>query len=405
MRTWIRIGLVATVMSGGCAGLGAQQVSVGLAPGVQTGSQPQVARPEGAVTGTVICSDTQMPARFATVMLMPVKQAEDAGDRGPGRFFGGGGGSGRTDLQGNFSVNNVAVGDYYVVASATGYVSAMDAMRMVSEQGGDASTVLAGLPQVHVAAGVSSNANLSLARGGVIAGKLVWDDGSPAAGVQVSAVVQTDGASPAQNNRSGMIFNVGGVGGGFGITDDRGQFRLTGLMAAAYLVRATVEAPASGPSMRGFSRAFALTMYAPGKIRKSDAKAVTVGAGEERDDAGFTLNLQGLHTVSGHVSAVSGPAVMAGTVRIVDATDSSLSRTAQLGEDGNFSLTYVPSGTYTLTASGSTSAQNGGTFVRGGGGRGGPGSAAGASFQEFTETLSVTDGDVTGVGIELTPAK
>ena len=388
----------------GAAGLRmpAQDAQDATPPAVQalqqqrTSSQGQTARAEGVVTGTVMCTDTQAAARFAMVTLIPVKQDDDGGRGGPGRFMGGGG-SGRTDLQGNFTVSNVAAGDYYVAASATGYVSAVDMLRMVGQEGGDTGSVLASLPQVHVMAGSSSNVSLSLTRGGVLSGKLVWDDGSPAAGVGVTAMLQTEGTAPAQGNRADLMFGFGS-GGGLGPTDDRGQFRLTGLMPGTYLLRATVETPASGAS-RGFTRGFVLAMYAPGKIRKTEAKAITLGPAEERDDVGFTLSLAALHTVSGHVAAVSGPAVMSGAVRLVDTTDSSLSRTASVGEDGSFVLTYVPSGSYTLTATGSTSAASAGGYGRGGRG----GSSQGSSFQAFTESLSVTDGDVTNLEIELTP--
>src|ERR1700733_8294095 len=85
--------------------------------------------PTGTVTGTVIQSDTQRPARLAQVMLMSVGDA-NASDRSPegqvqgifnGRF--GGGASGRTGLDGTFTIPNVKPGDYYVVASAPGYVT------------------------------------------------------------------------------------------------------------------------------------------------------------------------------------------------------------------------------------------------------------------------------------------
>jgi hypothetical protein len=399
MRRWLRLGVVAA-MVGICAAARAQSDPGPVAtPQIlqipPPPSQPQGgARPEGTVTGTVTCSDTQTAARFAMVALVPVEQASG----GEGRMFGAGG-SARTDLEGNFALTGVAAGDYYVAASATGYISALDVVRAAASAGVDESSALAALPQVHVTGGSNSSVSVVLSRGSVLAGRLVWDDGSPASGIQVAALVQPTDATKSMtpSNRGG--FGFGGAENG--LTDDRGQFRLSGLMPGVYLVRASVEVPMSGPSTRGFTRGFALMMYAPGKIRKTDAVAVTIGQGEERDDAGFTLSLQGLHTVSGVLSAVSGPSVLSGTVRLVDTTDSTLSRTAQVGEDGAFKLTYVPAGSYTLTATGSTTAASSSGYSRGG--RGGSSSSSSGNFQAFSESLSVTDSDVTGLGIELTP--
>jgi hypothetical protein len=107
--------------------------------------------------------------------------------------------------------------------------------------------------------------------------------------------------------------------------------------------------------------------------------------------------------VTGHVAAVSGPAVQSGSVRVVDAVDSTLTRTAQVNADGSFTLSYMPEGTYTLTATGSTQASNSnGRFGRGGGGS--TSSTSGGTFQAFSESLSVSDTDVSGVAINLAPA-
>jgi hypothetical protein len=395
-RQWLAMGAVML----GCGVAGAQ---------VRLGQpQPVPAAMQGSVNGRVVCGDTQLAARFAEVMLVPVSSLT-ADDQGRGGFGGrgiGGGGMSRTDLDGNFTISNVTAGDYYVIATATGYISAMDMVRAKVDAGADQATLLAALPQVHVAAGAPSTVNLSLDRGGVIAGRIVWDDGSPAGGVQVNAVLQpaTTTTSVTASNNVRLPGFGGFAGSGFGTADDRGQFRLTGLAPGSYLVEASVTASMPGGSGgNNFMRGFRLVLYAPGKIRKTDAKAISVGPGEERDDVSFTLDLRALHTVTGHVAAVSGPAVQSGSVRVVDAVDSTLTRTAQVNADGSFTLSYMPEGTYTLTATGSTQASNSnGRFGRGGGGS--TSSTSGGTFQAFSESLSVSDTDVSGVAINLAPA-
>jgi hypothetical protein len=352
----------------------------------------------GEVTGRVICTDTQRPARFAEVMLSPVETSTDGRDRMRQRS------NGRTDLEGMFTVENVAPGDYYATAMATGYISQAALLMARLGPGGDAQTVLSSLPVVHVSAGASVAVNLTLDRGSVISGRLLWDDGSPAAGVQVNAVTQNAGTQGQARVNLGFIGGMTGFGGMGSSTDDRGQFRLTGLAPGVYLLRASMVAPVAGGSANGFARNVGITLYAPGKVRRADATVITLGPGEERDDVTFQVDLRGLHKVSGRVSAVSGGiSIGSGVVRLTDSQDNTLMRIGQIASDGSYVLNYVPAGTYTLTvpSAGPAGATPGGG--RGGRSQGDLGGAA-VNFQPFQETLTVADGDVGGVNVELTPA-
>ena len=356
----------------------------------------------GSVSGRVVCGDTALPARFATVTLIPVASVSNDSSGGL-RFYGGS--SGRTDLEGNFAISNAAVGDYYVTAYATGYVSATTLIQQAVSAGGDESSLLASLPQVHVNAGTTSTVNFSLTRGATIAGTLEWDDSSPAAGVQVVATTDTSSTSAARRGGFGGFPGAFGGGGGVAMTDDRGQFRLTGLAPGTYVVEAVLQAPSAEPATSGYSRGFTMMMYAPGKVRKSDAKSFTVSGGAEQGGVRFTLDLRALHTVTGTVSAVSGPAVATGMVRITDSADATLTRSSVVGPDGSFAMSYVPSGTYTLTVTGASTNASSSFGYRGSSRGSGSSSGSGAStgFQPFSETLTVTDTNVSGVAISLTP--
>ena len=377
----------------------ASRILFGLALAVASGAAAQDAAPRlgrmlepasggGAVTGRVICSDTQHAARFANVMLIPVEEVSNPGRDGGGRRSGA-----RTDLDGMFTAANVQPGDYYVSASSTGYVS--DGA-LVAASGGDQASALAKLPTVHVAASSVSTVNVSLERGGVIAGRIQWDDGSPAAGVQVNAVAAVNNGQDLGR----MYGFFGGPGGNFAQTDDRGQFRLNGLAPGTYLVRANVQTPVPGDALgRGFGgRQMNVGMYAPGKVRRMDAQTVVLHAGEERDDVNVVMDLNALHRVTGRVGATAGT-VASGTVRLTDSQDSTLTRSAQINSDGSYTLMYVPAGNYQLAVpfASSTPGQSGRT-------RGGDGQTNGTSFQPFQQAVNVTDGDLTGVNVTLTPA-
>jgi hypothetical protein len=395
--------MAAAVAAPGCRAQGEApppQVA-GIARGVGQAQQG----PTGSVSGRIVFGDTQAPARFAQVVLIPVQSVQT--DSRPGGGFRGFnmGGNGRTDLDGNFTLANVAVGDYYVSGQAPGYISETAILQARAAEGADADALLAGLPTAHVTAGTMATVNVSLSRGATVAGHLQWDDGSPASGVQVSASMVSAGttATAAFNQAGGR----GGFAGGFagassgGFTDDRGEFRISGLAPGVYTVRVTLQAPASGGSPTFMQRAQTITLYAPGKVRRADAQTFTLHAGEERDDLQMVLNLRALHTVTGRVGAASGPEPESGSVRLVDTTDSTLSRTASLAADGSFALTYVPAGNYTLSVSGASTTP----LSSFGGRRGGSTSSSpGVAFQPFSETLSVTDTDVSGVAVNLTPA-
>ena len=364
-------------------------------------AQAAVASANGyTVTGRVICGDTQRPARFAQVTLLPATEGNGDDFGGRGRPV-----SARTDLDGNFSVNDVPVGDYFVTGSLSGYINATSAIRAALSAGTDPSAAVPGVPQVNVGAGGASVA-LTLQRGGVIAGTVQWDDGSPAGGVQVIAQVApssatTGGSGAASTSAAQGLGRPAGFGGGSLVgsqSDDRGRFRLTGLTPGTYLVRAAVQVPlpARGEE-RGFSRTFNLYVYAPDKQRRTDATATTVSGAEEHDDVAITLGLAGLHSVSGTVSS-TGAAVRSGSLSLTDQTDSTLSRQGVIGSDGSFTVPDVPPGNYTLNVSASSQPS--------GNGRGGSVQTSGnvTRFQPLQESVTVTDSDLTGLSLNVAPA-
>ncbi len=281
----------------------------------------------------------------------------------------------------------------------TGYINDGPTVRNALNQGGDALNALSPVPRVQVSTGGAA-VQLSLQRGGTVAGAVQWDDGSPAGGVQVGVQpADTSGIQPSAQvgaGRPGTFFGPGSSG----QTDDRGRFRLSGLPAGAYVLRASVQSPVpQGTGMEGGrgQRLMSLNVYAPNKLRKTEATVITLGAGEERPDVNIVLGLTGMHTVSGQVSS-SSAAVRSGSVMLTDQADSTLNRRGNIGADGSFLVPYVPPGTYTLRVTASTQAANNG--------RGGLMNASdnATRFQPLQESVTVTDSDLTGLSVTVTPA-
>ena len=395
MKSAGRVAVVVTACALACCAANSQDQGPRVQFGMPQANQQRVM---ATVTGRVTCSDTQRAARFATVTLIGTDQA--GATQGRGGFGFGRRVTARTDMDGNYSVM-AEPGDYYITASATGYESPVAEMASRLRSGAGSADLLASLPQVHVAEGGGGTANITLDRGGVIQGKLQWDDGTPASGVNVS-VQTTDSTSGTPRDLTRTVSQLGGgFGGGLGgfqTSDDRGVFRITGLAPGSYWVRATMMTPSADPETASVQRVTSVVMYAPGKVRRSDAQVVTLKSGEERDDLQFVLDLSTLHTVSGHVGSTDQGSVAAGVVRLTDTQDSSLSRMAIIQSDGSFVVQWVPAGTYTLAVSNASSVAAP-TF-----GRRQQGETTGTSYSPFQETLTVTDTDVTGIGVTLTPA-
>ena len=255
----------------------------------------------------------------------------------------------------------------------------------------------------YVAEAGGGTANITLDRGAVIQGKLQWDDGTPATGVNVS-VQSTGSATSAPTDLTRVVSQLGGgFGGGLGgfqTSDDRGVFRVTGLAPGSYWVRATMMTPAADPGSGMTQRVSSIVMYAPGKVRRTDAETVTLKSGEERDDLQFVLDLSALHTVSGHVGATDQGSIAAGVVRLTDSQDSSLTRMGMIQPDGSFVVQWVPAGTYTLAVSNASNVPAPAFGRRGQNNS----SSSGTSYAPFQESLTVTDTDVSGIGVTLTPA-
>ncbi|HEV2577715.1 MAG TPA: carboxypeptidase-like regulatory domain-containing protein [Acidobacteriaceae bacterium] len=392
-----RVGFVMAACALVCCGSQAQDQGprVQLQIGAPQANQQRML---ATVTGRVTCSDTQRAARFATVTLIGTDQANQTQGRGGYGFGFGRRVTARTDMDGNYTVM-AEPGDYYVTASATGYASPVAETAARLRSGSTAADLLASLPQVHVAEGGGGTANITLDRGGVIQGKMQWDDGTPAAGVNVSVQSTAQSTAPATDLTRVVSQLGGGFGGGLGgfqTSDDRGVFRITGLAPGSYWVRATMMTPSAEEG--SVQRVSSIVMYAPGKVRRSDAQVVTLKSGEERDDVQFVLDLSTLHTVSGHVGSTDQGNVAAGVVRLTDTQDSSLSRMAMIQPDGSFAVQWVPAGTYTLAVSNASSVASQ-SF-----GRRPQGESAGTSYAPFQESLTVTDSDVGGIGVTLSPA-
>lgn len=379
--------------------------------------------PTGTVTGHVICQDTQKPARFAQVELLAIpasitpmsapsgtdskstqafiKQMTDA--MSSVSFI-----LSETGFDGSFTIDGVAPGDYYVMASVAGYVQPHELVQAAYDAGQDLTKGISGVPIVHVSAEHSSGADITVARGGAIEGHVLWDDGVPVNAADVSA--QPKSGEHKQLPPQFTMIQMTGVS--RGETDDRGHYRISGLAPGEYTVRATLQTNRRMAMQRGrfdgstSFGAMPLTVYAPGGFRKTDAKPLTLTAGEERTDEDITFNISSTHSVSGAVtSAEDHHGLNSGVVTLTDTTDTTFKRSGGLDADGNFTITFVPPGTYTMaiahaadTVPEEPKPTDSGFIMP-------IGAKTIRSYQKAEQQIIVTDSDLSGQNLELKPDK
>src|SRR4051812_44799345 len=140
--------------------------------------------PTGTVAGTITCGDTQRPARFAGVTLIPVpdekpvakamsqkeKEADPVAamkmvrDKMESATML----NEQTGLDGTYSIGNVPPGDYYLSASTPGYVSPVAAAQAAAPAGATGHKLFVGVPLLHVEANRMTRGDVTLDRGAAL---------------------------------------------------------------------------------------------------------------------------------------------------------------------------------------------------------------------------------------------
>ena len=309
----------------------------------------------GTVTGHVTCADTNTPARLAIVVLRPVPAAKSADSAAASKSV-----EARrvqTLLDGTFSIPSVAPGTYFVLASMAGYISPLAVLGVSNEDllepaGELRKRIVERVPIITVDANGSASINISLERAAAVSGTILYDDGSPAPGVEVKLRERKEGKWVPVHNVAGD-----GMGSGNSVTDDRGNFRITGLPP---LKDAIVETDLSIQnstlhfSKGGFSTnggpSFTLAFYSGSALRLSDAKTFQLTMGEERPGEDVSLPLSKLHKVQGVLlSKRDGHVLNKGSVSLLFADDrTQLGSTEIVEGNENFDFPFVPEGDYVL---------------------------------------------------------
>jgi hypothetical protein len=300
--------------------------------------------PGGRITGRVVASDNARPVKRARVF---VSAAEVPGGRGL-----------LTDDSGVFDFTELPAGRYTLTVSKSGFVSLSYGQRRPLQ---------AGTPLQLAEGEQIKGIQFQLPRGSVIGGRVLDEDGDAMPGVMVRVMRYQYQQGERRLTAAGNAQ-----------TDDRGQFRVWGLMPGDYYINAVMRGggfggfggPGAGAFVgRGGGRGFAgapggnpqdqtnyAPTYYPGVPSVNEAKPVTVGLSQELLDVNFGMQLVKIARITGHVANPDGTMVTSGNVNL--SPENTPGRGNQLGVnfggriqwDGAFTITNVPPGRYLLRA-------------------------------------------------------
>ena len=342
----------------------------------------------GTITGHIYCADTNAPARFARVMLKSTsgatlgdsflknlqKNMAKSGDpeatkpmteqqkrqmaavtRGLNQaadLMN----SSTVALDGSFTLNNVKPGTYYVHAIYAGYI---DPVASISDEdfSSDDPAVrarIAQLPTVTIQGTESARIDLRLDRGAAISGRILYPDGTPAPGWLMSVVTPKSPEDPGEAAAAVMkqVMTASSPLPGLK-TDDRGNFRISGLTPGDYAIRASLLATPVGVSAANIAdggSGINLAVYSGDTFSRADAKAFHLNTSDEQSGIVINIPANKLHTISGHVlSNADGHAINGGNVTLASKDNAAITGTAAIRDDGSFHFEYLPPGSYTVT--------------------------------------------------------
>jgi hypothetical protein len=281
--------------------------------------RPATPPPDGAaIEGRVLDAQSQEPLRRAVVELSgrPLLRPMTT----------------RTDVEGRYRFADLPAGSFVLRVSKPRYVPLEYGQRRPFEPGRrvmiDARERL-------------QNVDVLLPRAGVIAGRVLDPGGDPIERlwVQLFRIGYADGRQRL-------------VSAGRAVTNDIGEYRLSGLAPGEYYVFARDVTVPPGPHVHG-TNSYANTFF-PGVTSIDDAGRLRVGLGEEVLNLDITMRIAPAATLSGRVVRVDGTPVSSVRVALLDGafsgSDGNVTGGAPTDVDGRFRIAGVGAGSYQLAA-------------------------------------------------------
>ena len=290
------------------------------------------------VEGTVVNGLSKEPVRRANVMLMPAGRPQAGfGPEGPAGTL-----NATTDQEGKFVLLDVDPGRYTLSAQKGGFVRANYGARGGRGVGRASADPRMGT-QIELTAGQSfGGARIELLPQGIIAGRVLDDEGEPVQGLPIQLLRYRY----LQGKR--QLVPSGGAQ-----SDDRGEFRITNLPPGQVILQITPRSWGATPPVPSASEARLayVTTYYPNVTELSQASKIDVTAGAEL--TGFDIRLQKARVtrIRGKVTDASGQPPKNFSISLMPKDSVFPGPMFPQGGgkgDGSFELRNVQPGAYTL---------------------------------------------------------
>ncbi|HEX8144366.1 MAG TPA: carboxypeptidase-like regulatory domain-containing protein [Pyrinomonadaceae bacterium] len=317
-------------------------------------------RGQSTVSGRVVYEETGEPVRGARVRI-----SSRRGD-GPAEAT-------VTNDRGQFRFDNLAAGEYYVIATPADAPSVNAATFAIPLPSGDPQADEAafeaarngnngphgGTAQVSVDGSSAAQVEIrvpSQPKGSIISGRVAYEDGKPAANAQVTFL-----------NRKEIRGRMIGPTRLSVTTDERGGYRISGLPPGDYVVSARLQEQVFVDKQGRTYGGLVIRTYYPSATSARSATPVHLDASQELSDINITLVKRSNHTISGTlVSRRNGSERTLASIHVRLRNREDLEMPFSTGEDdrftwtdaqGRFTFNHVLDGDYTISVGGATAPQ------------------------------------------------
>ncbi|MCI0622490.1 MAG: carboxypeptidase-like regulatory domain-containing protein [Acidobacteria bacterium] len=291
------------------------------APRPQAANEKSNLQP-GSIKGRVVAVENGQGMSKVTLSLIPLERREE------GRPL-----TVRTTPDGQYEFKQVAPGRYRLFALRNGY-----ARQGYGQKPGNENDLASATPLDVRSGETLDNIDLSLVRGGALEGRVLDQDGEPAARVAVNLIRAryVQGRRVLQPSGSDQ-------------TDDRGQFRIYDIPPGTYYLMATPRVF----GMTDENRSVYPPIYFPGVLDPQEASKVKMVPGGELRGYDLSLFETRGYQISGKVTSADGQPPRRVFVTAHKVPSSGLSQPASAqgtGAQGDFTLRGLIPGSYRLVA-------------------------------------------------------